>query len=358
MQCVDVIVIGGGQAALSVGYFLRRTGRSFMILDAEVGPGGDWRHAWQSLRLFSPAVWSSRAGWPMPPGNDHYPTRDHVRDYLQRYEQRYELPVRRPVWVESVESSTQGLLVHSPEATWQAHAVVSATGNWRNPFVPPFADRDRFLGTQIHSSRYVDPSAFAGQRVLIVGGGNSGAQILAELSQHGQATWVTEQPPRFLPVEVDGGVLLQRPTERWRAMQEGRPVDALPAGFGDIVMVPPVREARARGVLVAHEPFVHFVEHGVRWSDGTESTFDAVAWCTGFRPALDHLGPLGVIDAQRLVALNGTRSLLEPRLWLVGYGDWTGMASATLIGVMRSARSTVREITMALDNQAPRTTAA
>lgn len=349
MQSIDVVVIGGGQAGLSVGYFLRRAGRSFVILDAEEGPGGAWRHAWDSLNLFSPAVWSSLAGWPMPPGKDHYPTRDEVLEYLRLYEQRYELPVRRPVKVESVERDPGGLLVHSHEATWRAQAAVSATGNWSRPFIPPYLDQDKFQGTQIHSSQYESPGAFAGLRVLVVGGGNSGAQILAELSQHANATWVTERPPRFLPDDVDGAVLFQRATERWRAIQQGRPIHALPGGFGDVVMVPPVREARARGVLVAREPFERFLEKGVQWRDGTESAFDAVIWCTGFRPALDHLRSLGVIDSQGLVAVDDTRSLLEPRLWLVGYGDWTGIASATIVGVLRSARSTVQQITMAFD---------
>jgi cation diffusion facilitator CzcD-associated flavoprotein CzcO len=353
MQQFDVIVIGGGQAALSAGYFLRRSGRSFVILDAEQGPGGAWRHTWRSLRLFSPASWSSLAGWPMPAGSDRYPTRDEVLDYLRRYELRYELPAHRPVTVQSVERTDGGWLVRSDQGDWRAAALISATGNWRHPHIPAYAGRDGFQGTQIHSAQYSNPGAFAGQRVLIVGGGNSGAQILAEVSQHAQTTWVTERPPVFLPDDVDGGVLFQRATERWRAQQAGRPVDDLPGGFGDIVMVPSVVEARTRGVLNSREPFDGFTERGVRWRDGSESALDAVIWCTGFRPALDHLQSLDLIDAQGKVAVDGTRSLLEPRLWLVGYGDWTGMASATLVGVMRSARSTVEEINVLLGARVP-----
>lgn len=353
MEHFDVIVIGGGQAALSVGYFLRRTDRNFLILDAEDGPGGAWRHGWQSLRLFSPATWSSLAGWPMPAGGERFPSRKQVLDYLQAYEQRYELPVRRPVMVDSVARSPQGLVVHAAGAAWQASAIVSATGNWRRPYIPSYAGRELFQGQQLHSAHYVEPSRFAGQRVLIVGGGNSGAQILAEVSTVARTTWVTEQPPCFLPDDVDGAVLFQRATERWRAQQEGRAVDTLPGGFGDIVMVPPVVEARSRGVLNAREPFERFTSQGVRWQDGTEAAFDAVIWCTGFRPALDHVATLSLLDAQGRVAVTGTRSMAEPRLWLVGYGDWTGMASATLIGVMRSARTTVQEIEAFLASPVP-----
>ncbi|RMH84967.1 NAD(P)/FAD-dependent oxidoreductase [Pseudomonas sp. AOB-7] len=346
---VDVLVIGGGQAALSVAYFLRRTPLSFVVLDAEQGPGGAWRHGWDSLRLFSPATWSSIAGWMMPPVADTYPTRDHVLSYLAEYEQRYQLPVQRPVWVEALQRDGDWLLARAADGRqWRARAVVSATGTWRAPYIPEYPGAELFAGRQLHSAHYVEPRAFAGQRVLVVGGGNSGAQILAELSKVAEATWVTPSEPLLLPDEVDGRVLFERATERWKAQQQGRVVEQPVGGLGDVVMVPPVREARERGVLHAVRPFVRFTERGVVWADGKESAVDAVIWCTGFRPALEHLAALGVLNEEGKVDVTGTRACKEPRLWLVGYGEWTGAASATLIGVARTARSTVHEIVEAL----------
>ncbi len=327
-----------------MGYFLRRTRRSFLILDSEDGPGGAWRHAWESMRLFSPATWSSLAGWLMPATAQGFPSRDEVIDSLSQHEERYALPVRRPVLVDSVERSSDGLIVRSGDSAWQAQTVVSATGNWRHPHIPSYPGREAFTGLQLHSADYVSATPFAGRRVLIVGGGNSGAQILAEVSQVAETLWVTEKAPNFLPDDVDGRVLFERATERWRAQQDGRSVEQLPGGFGDIVMVPPVVEARERGVLHSREPSARFALNGVQWSDGSEAPFDAVIWCTGFRPALAQLAPLGVIENTGRVDVEGTRSTAEPRLWLVGYGDWTGMASATLIGVMRTARSTAQDI--------------
>lgn len=105
-----------------------------------------------------------------------------------------------------------------------------------------------------------------------------------------------------------------------------------------------VTEARERGVLQAVRPFLRFTETGVEWADGSQTPVDAVIWCTGFRSALGHLETLGVCIDEGRVAVDGTHSIEEPRLWLVGYGDWTGAASATLIGVTRTARSTVEEI--------------
>jgi putative flavoprotein involved in K+ transport len=343
VDAVDVAVIGGGQAALSVAYFLRRTSLSYLLLDAEEAPGGAWRHGWPSLRLFSPAQVSSLSGWPMPPVSEGFPTRAHVIDYLARYEARYQIPVVRPVWVNAVERRRGRLLVRSAASAWSARAVVSATGTWRAPFVPAYPGREAFAGTQLHSASYAGPEPFAGRRVLVVGGGNSGAQILAEVSTVAETIWVTERPPRFLPDGVDGGVLFRWASERWKAQQEGRIAAVPDGGLGDIVMVPPVVEARSRGVLVAREPFDHLTTSGVRWADGTSAEVDAVIWCTGFRPALSHLEPLGIVDEGR-VRVSGTRAVEEERVWLVGYGEWTGYASATLIGVGRTARTTVEQI--------------
>ena len=352
MREADVVVVGGGQAGLAVGYYLRRTGLSFAILDAQETPGGAWLRTWHSLRLFSPARFSSLPGWLMPGGADDYPSRDEVLDYLARYEARYELPVHRPVDVRAVTREGERFRIETDRGGWTARAVVSATGTWRSPYVPDFPGRGVFRGAQVHSAEYRGPEAFAGKRVLVVGGGNSGAQVLAELSKVAHATWVTLQPPRFLPDHVDGRYLFDQATAIYRAKQQGREPSP-PASLGDVVMVAPVREARERGALAHVRPFVRFTERGVVWDDGREEAVDAVVWCTGFRPALEHLRPLGVVDADGRVEVRGTRSVREPRLWLVGYGNWTGFASATLIGVGRSARATADEIVRALAADAP-----
>ncbi|HLD65552.1 MAG TPA: ArsO family NAD(P)H-dependent flavin-containing monooxygenase [Pseudomonas sp.] len=351
-QSVDVVIIGGGQAALATAYFLRRTPLSFVLLDDQVQPGGAWLHGWDSLRLFSPATWSSIAGWPMPGGEAGYPTRDAVVAYLGQYEQRYQLPILRPVHVERVTAAGESLLVQAGDRHWRCRALVSATGTWSKPHIPDYPGRELFAGTHLHSAQYQGPEAFAGKRVMVVGGGNSGAQILAELSQVAETLWITPEPPTFLPDDVDGRVLFERATARWKAQQEGRLIDQPVGGLGDVVMVEPVREARERGVLVAERPFQRFTAEGVEWADGRRQAIDAVIWCTGFRPALDHLQALGVLEADGKVEVQGTRARKQPRLWLVGYGEWTGAASATLIGVTRTARSTVSELEMALQADA------
>lgn len=341
----DVVVIGGGQAGLAVGYYLRRTGLSYVILDGQEGPGGAWRQTWDSLTLFSPARWSSLPGWIMPGGTNEYPGRDDVLAYLAQYEQRYGFPVERPVRVRAVRKGDGGLLVETDAGAYEGRAVVSATGSWERPYVPYYPGWEQFRGVQVHSARYVSPEPFAGKRVLVVGGANSGAQILAEVSRVADATWVTRRPPTFMPDDVDGRALFDLASRRFYSQGSAESLrEVVTGGLGNIVMVPSVKEARSRGVLHSVPPFVRFTRRGVVWADGREEAVDAVIWCTGFKPALDHLKPLGVVTWNGRVLVEGNRSVVEPRLWLVGYGDWTGYASATIVGVGRTARSTVEEI--------------
>lgn len=342
----DIVVIGAGQSGLAVGYFLRRIQHPFVILDAQLRPGGAWLHGWDSLRLFSPAEASSLPGWPMPRPADAstgFPDRRHVIDYLTQYESRYALPVRRPVTVQAVSRSGDRYVVQTNAGIWRARVVISTTGSWTYPVIPAYPGRDVFQGIQLHSGQYRSAESLAGKRVLIVGGGNSGAQILAEVSRVADTTWVTLADPVFLPDEVDGRVLFGQATAQYRALQDGNTLS--PGGnLGNVVMVPSVREARSRGVLHAVRPFRHLTSTGVVWTDGRSESIDAIIWCTGFLPATNHLRPLGIVDEAGRVATNGTKAIGEPGLWLVGYGSWTGFASATLIGVGRSARQTAEEV--------------
>ncbi|WP_329212329.1 ArsO family NAD(P)H-dependent flavin-containing monooxygenase [Streptomyces sp. NBC_01708] len=341
----DVVVIGGGQSGLAAGYHLRRLGVDFVILDAQPTPGGAWQHAWDSLHLFSPAAYSSLPGRLMPPQpGQTYPDAAHVVSYLTDYELRYELPIKRPVRVQGVHQHGQLLRVKTDAGTWHARAVISATGTWWRPFLPAVPGRDRFTGTQLHTADYRSPKNFAGQRVVVVGGGNSGAQIAADLAHDTELTWVTQREPRFLADDIDGRALFDAASARRRALDEGRADTGGVASLGDIVAVPPVRAARHAGHLKATPMFSRLTQAGVEWADGSRADVDAVIWCTGFRPALGHLSSLGLRGSRGHIPTTGTRVKADPRLHLLGYGDWTGPASATLIGVGRPAREAARDI--------------
>ncbi|MEV5603182.1 ArsO family NAD(P)H-dependent flavin-containing monooxygenase [Streptomyces sp. NPDC052299] len=343
----DVVVVGGGQAGLAAGYHLRRRRLNFVILDADRAPGGSWQHMWDSLHLFSPAEHSSLPGRLMPAqAGETYPGAGHVVDYLADYEHRYDLPVQRGTRVDAVRRDADRLLVEADSGTWRARAVVSATGTWSRPFLPAVPGRSVFTGRQLHAVNYRSPGHFAGQHVVVVGGGNSAAQIAADLALDGEAevTWVTRRPPRFLPDDIDGRALFDVATARRRALDAGRTDTGGVASLGDIVAVPPVRAARDAGLLIAKPMFAQLTPIGVRWADGSRSDADAVIWCTGFRPALAHLAPLNLRGPRGHIPTDGTRALGEPRLHLLGYGDWTGPASATLVGVGRTARDAAHAI--------------
>ncbi|MER6100649.1 ArsO family NAD(P)H-dependent flavin-containing monooxygenase [Streptomyces sp. NPDC001728] len=341
----DVVVIGGGQAGLAAGYHLRRAGLDFVVLDAGTAPGGAWRHAWDSLHLFSPAAYSSLPGRIMPPQQgEQFPEAGHVVEYFTDYEQRYDLPLVRPVRVRGVHDEDELLRIETDSDTWHARAVISATGTWSRPFVPSIAGQTDFQGRQLHTVEYDDAATFAGQRVIVVGGGNSGAQIAADLAHDTQLTWATLRDPRYLPDDIDGRALFDAATARRRALDEGRPDTGGISALGDIVAVPPVREARDAGLLKATPMFDRLTPTGVAWADGMTAEADAIIWCTGFRPALTHLTSLALRTSDGHIPTHGTQCATDPRIHLLGYGDWTGPASATLVGVGRTAREAARAI--------------
>lgn len=343
MRRFDVIVIGGGQSGLAAGYYLRRTGLSYTILDNQSEGGGSWQHYWKSLKLFSPAQWSSLPGVVLPGGGNYYPSRDEAVNYLRFYEEKYQLPVKRNVHVRGVTKSGDLFRIDTSDGNYEAQTVVSATGSFSNWYIPQFDGAELFQGEILHSNEYSSPDRFKGKRVAIVGEGNSGAQILAEVSTVADTFWITQKEPRFLPDHVDGRFLFDAATQMYEAQKMGKQYK--PPSLGDIVMVGSVKDARSRNVLKSRRPFARLSSDAMIWPNGDEEKIDVIIFCTGFKPALQHLQPLNLINEEGKADTVGTRSKQVEGLWFVGYGNWTGFASATLIGVGRSAKATVDEIT-------------
>lgn len=344
MKVYDTIIVGGGQAGLSVAYFLRRHKLDYLILDDQDKAGGSWPHTWKGLKLFSPTAFSSLSGWAMPKGATEYPTRDDFIAYLEAYEARYQFPILRNTHVSNVYKEDSLFRIETSSGVYYSKALVSATGTANAPFLPQYGGQDLFGGSQIHSSSYYTPDEYAGKKVLIVGGGNSGAQILAEVSKVATTLWVTLNEPVFLPDDIDGRYLFDAATRKY----QGRGSDER-LSLSSIVAVESVREARNRQVYKARRPFKSFYREGIIWPNNQKEEIDAVIWCTGFKTNFSHLRGLDLIEDQRIITQH-TRSVKEPMLWLVGYGNWTGFASATIYGVGKTARATGREIRDALIN--------
>ena len=331
------IVIGAGQAGLSTAFHLRRRGLrpevDFLVLDANPAPGGAWQHRWSSLTMNDVHGIAALPGLAVPAVAGTEPAKTVLPSYFAEYESRFALPVHRSVHVESVESVDGALLcVRTADRRWLTRSVVNATGTWGRPFVPYYPGARSFQGQHLHTHDYDGPTRFAGQHVVVVGGGASAVQILAEISEVATTTWVTRRPPvwRTTPfTEEAGREAVALVEERVRL---GLPPLSVVSVTG-LALREQEQPALRRGVYHREAMFDRLTPAGVAWRDGREVSADAIIWATGFRPDLAHLAPLDLRSAAGGIQLDGTAAVKDRRVQLVGYGP-----SASTIGANRAGR--------------------
>jgi cation diffusion facilitator CzcD-associated flavoprotein CzcO len=341
---VDVVVIGAGQAGLSTAWALARQGfepdSGFVVLDGEQRPGGAWQHRWPSLTVGTTHRVHELPGLPFEPDAEEVRAADAVPAYFAEYERLFALPVHRPVHVTAVRRAGDGrFLVRSNSGAWTARAVVNATGTWTRPFVPRYPGQETFTGRQLHTVDYRSAAEFAGQHVVVVGGGASAVQLLGEVSAITSTTWVTRRPPvwREGPFgEEEGRAAVARVEE---AVREGRSPGSVVGVTGLVVSTPYVRDALDRGALERLPMFSRITEDGVLWDGGRFVRADVILWATGFRAALGHLAPLHLRGPGGGIRMAGTHVAGEPLLHLVGYGP-----SASTIGANRAGQAAAREL--------------
>ncbi|AXG76621.1 FAD-dependent oxidoreductase [Streptomyces paludis] len=346
---VEVVVVGAGQAGLSAAYHLRRSGlvpdRDFVVLDHAPRPGGAWQFRWPSLTYGKVHGMHSLPGMELTTAESDAgrPSSEVIGGYFTEYERRFGLRVRRPVDVRAVRAvpadTGRRLLVETDGASWSARALINATGTWDRPFWPRYPGQETFRGRQLHTAGYPGPAAFAGLRVVVVGGGASGTQHLMEIAEvAADTTWVTRRPPVYREGPFDeelGRAAVALVEERVR---EGLPPRSVVSVTG-LPLTPAIVRARETGVLDRLPMFDRITPDGVAWDDGRTVAADVILWATGFRPAIDHLAPLGLRERGGGIRLDGTRAVRDERIHLVGYGP-----SASTIGANRAGRAAVREI--------------
>jgi putative flavoprotein involved in K+ transport len=199
----ETIVVGGGQAGLSAGYHLQQRDVDFVIVDAQQRVGDVWRDRWDSLRLFTPAKYAGLPGMPFPALPTHLADKDEVADYLERYAERFDLPIRSGTRAQSLVRDGDRWVLRTDRGTLQADNVVVATGPLQRPHVPDVAERLSPDIHQLHSSAYHSPFDLPDGPVLVVGAGNSGAQIALELARH-RTVWLSGRDTGHMPRRVLG----------------------------------------------------------------------------------------------------------------------------------------------------------
>ena len=349
---LDIVVIGAGQAGLSSAYHLKQLGlqpgRDFIVLDRAPQPGGAWQYRWPSLTLSTVNRVHDLPGMSFADiagGDDTVKASVAVPHYFAAYEERFGLDVLRPTIVSVVCERGERLRVESDRGLFSARGIINATGTWEKPFIPDYPGRESFAGRQLHTHDFHRADDFAGQHVLIVGGGISAIQLLDQISVVTRTTWVTRTPPRFRegPFDQDAGrEAVKLVEDRVRA---GLPPNSVVSVTG-LPLSPAIVAMRHRGVLQRQDMFSEITPTGVRWADGRSLDVDVILWCTGFRSALDHLAPLLLREASGGITMTGrlaTQVARDPRLHLVGYGP-----SASTIGANRAGAAAARELTQFL----------
>jgi cation diffusion facilitator CzcD-associated flavoprotein CzcO len=380
---VKVVVIGAGQAGLSVAYYLRRfelvADEDFVMLDRAPGPGGAWQHRWSSLRLgtahrVNDLPGMAEIGLSFDTADRTLPAKEVVAEYYGRFEEHFDLRVRRPMNVRSVVNAGVDLRVDYEDLTPQPmeelkakgffgrrrrtfeepavqpaprHEVttqflVNATGTWGSPFVPYYPGMADFAGRHVHTSDYADVEDFRDRHVVVVGGGTSAIGFMLELEDVAAGlTWVSRRPIDWLDrqeMDLEGAsaaVALQD-----EAARSGRALPSIVSGTG----VPKSRRMAAgieRGLLVARPMFDRIDADRVLWDgeEGGMARADAIIWATGFRPELRHLSPLKLREKAGGVTVGQGAAWSDPRVFLAGYGP-----QASTIGANRAGRMIARQI--------------
>ena len=341
---INTVVIGGGQAGLSVGYHLQRRGVPFVILDASERIGDVWRKRWDSLRLFTPARYSSLDGMPFPAPPYSFPTKDSMGDYLEAYARHFALPVRCGVRVERLSRLGDRFLVVARDQQFEAESVVVAMANYQRTRVPAFAKELDPRILQVHSFDYRNPAQLQPGAVLIVGAGNSGAEIALDVAREHE-TWVAGRDTGHVPFRIDGlaarlllvRLVLRVVFHRILTVKTpmGRRVRAQVLHVGGALVRTKPRDLVSAGVT--RVPRVARIENGLPvLEDGRVLDVANIVWCTGFHPGFSWIDlPVFGPDGEPQHASGVVAS--EPGLYFVGLHFLHAMSSVMIHGVGRDA---------------------
>jgi len=357
---VQAVVIGAGQAGLAVGYYLAQLGISFVILESNPRIGDSWRTRWDSLRLFTPAQFDAIPGMPFPARADEFPTKNQMADYLESYAKRFDLPVRTAVLVDHVSREGDRYTVRAGTLTFDAEHVVVAMSDFQKPRIPAFASELDPGIVQLHSRDYLRPSQLREGPVLLVGAGNSGAELALETARAGHKTCMSGRNTGSVPFRLGGlpgrlgltrfvlrFVFHRALTTGTRIGRKARP--SIVSKGGPLIRVKANDLAAAK---VERAPRCVGARDGKPLlEDGRLLDVANIIWCTGFHPGFSWIdlpvfGTHGEPVHERVVV---TR---EPGLYFVGLHFLYAMSSTMIHGVGRDAEYIVNAIAKRVRAQA------
>jgi len=336
----EVVVVGGGQAGLAIGYQLAKQGTDFTILEAAAEPAAAWRERWDSLKLFTSARYDSLPGMEFPGDPDRYPTRDEVADYLTDYAREFDLPVELNSRVRAVRRQNGGYGVELDDRAYEARQVVVATGPFQTPFVPRIAEDLGDGIVQMHSTGYRSPESVPGGSVLVVGGGNTGFQIAEELSAFREVHLAIGSRQTPLPQRILGRDLF------WYLDATGLIRKTTASRLGklirkreDTLIGSNPRRARRHGIKL-HGRAVGAAGSTVSFADGAALDVRGVIWATGFR--VDHSWiDVPVFDESgRAVHERGVTT--SPGLYFLGQ-LWQHTRGSALLGWVKDDAACIAE---------------
>jgi putative flavoprotein involved in K+ transport len=352
LERIHTVIIGGGQSGLSVGYHLARRGLPFVILDANARVGDSWRHRWDSLRLFTPARFNGLDGWPFPAAPDVFPTKDEMADYLESYAAHFSLPVRARTRVTKLSKRDGTFIVDTDSGSIAADQVVVAMATYQASRIPRLAKELDPSIVQLHSGAYRNPAQLREGGVLLVGAGNSGAEIAIEVART-HRTWMSGRDVGEVPFRISSWVgqhllapfvlrvlfhrILTVNTPLGRKVRPG----VLSRG-GPLIRT---RRSNLRTAGVERVARVAGVKDG--WpvlTDGrVMSDVANVIWCTGYHAGFDWID-LPVLDEDGEPRHERGLVASEPGLYFVGLHFLYALSSTMIHGVGRDASRVVDAI--------------
>jgi putative flavoprotein involved in K+ transport len=336
-----VVVIGAGQSGLAAARALSEHDTSTVILEASDRPAGSWPLYYDSLRAFSPASFSAMAGMPFPGNPSRYPTRDEVAEYLESYAATLDVEIQTNTRVLTVHDDDDGFVVVTEDGReLQAAGIVAASGSFSNPYRLTIRGDTSFTGELSHVADYRTPTPYAGKRVIVVGAGDSAAQIANELAPVASITLAVRHPLRFIPQRIGG-----EDVHYWlrKTGFDSLPAEWLSKITRGSVITDSVGFQQTLGdrLLDVRPMFAALDGDHVVWTEGEPERVDAVILATGYRPSLEYLRQLGALDRYGAPLHVGGVSTTHVGLVYLGFEFQRSYASNTLRGVSADASAVI-----------------